>query len=219
MTSLDSPQVSAVLKRLYDEAEQTDRKVLPRVMADRERLGGHLDDRKVAGLLDGAFIPVAPEVGRLLYVLMRTCRPTIAVEFGTSFGLSTIHIAAALRDNGGGKLIATELNPAKAERAISHVREAGFSDLVDIRQGDAFETLSDVTAIDFLMLDGWKGLYLPMLKKLEPVLNSGCLIAADDITLMPEMLKPYLNYVRDPENGYTSSELPIDDGLELSLRT
>ena len=68
------------------------------------------------------------------------------------------------------------------------------------------------------MLDAWKGLYLPMLKNLEPVLNSACLIVADDLKLFPEMLQTYLDYIRAPENGYTSNELPIDDGLELSLR-
>ncbi len=68
------------------------------------------------------------------------------------------------------------------------------------------------------MLDGWKALYLPMLKKLERALNSGSLIVADDLKIMPEMLEPYVTYVRNPENGYTSNELPIDDGLELSMR-
>jgi len=218
MTSLNSPLVSQVIERLYDEAKRTDSVVLPRVRAEVDRLGGPFDDRNVTALLDDAFIPVASEVGRLLYTLVRTRRPKIAVEFGTSFGISTIHIAAALRDNGEGKLIATELNPNKALRAAEHVRQAGFADLVEVRRGDAFETLLDVKAIDFLLLDAWKGLYLPMLKKLEPVLNPGCLIVADDIKLFPEMLQAYVDYVRDPKNGYTSNELPIDDGLELSLR-
>ena len=219
MTSLNTLEVRAVLDRLYDEAEQTDSKVIPVVLAEKNRLGGPFDDRKVAGLLDDAFMPVAPEVGRLLYVLVRTLRPTMAVEFGTSFGLSTIHIAAALRDNGAGRLIATELNPNKAFRAVEHLRQAGLGDLVEVRQGDAFETLSDVTDIDFLLLDGWKALYLPMLKKLEPTFKPGSLIVADDLKIMPEMLQPYVTYVRDPKNGYTSNELPLDDGLELSLRT
>ena len=218
MTSLDSPIVSKVLDRLYGEAERIDSVLLPQVRAEVDRLKGSFDDRNVSSLLDDAFIPVAPEVGRLLYMLVRLRRPAIAVEFGTSFGLSAIHIAAALRDNGSGKLIATELNPNKAARSAEHLRQAGLVDLVEIRQGDAFETLSNVKGVDFLMLDGWKGLYLPMLKKLEPVLNTGSLIAADDLKLFPEILQPYVNYVRDPGNGYTSSELPIDDVIELSLR-
>jgi predicted O-methyltransferase YrrM len=62
------------------------------------------------------------------------------------------------------------------------------------------------------------GLYLPLLKKLEPVLEPGCLVVADDLKIMPELLQPYMDYVREPQNGYTSSELPLDDGLELSFR-
>ena len=218
MTSLNSPLVSEVLERLYGEAQRTDSVVLPRVRAEADRLGGPFDDRNVASLLDDAFIPVGSEVGRLLYMLVRAQKPKIAVEFGTSFGISAIHIAAALRDNGEGRLIATELNQNKASRAIEHIRQAGFGDLVEVRQGDAFKTLSDVPRIDFLLLDAWKGLYLPMLKKLESVLTPGSLIIADDLKLFPEMLESYVTYVRDIENGYTSSELPIDDGLELSLR-
>jgi predicted O-methyltransferase YrrM len=215
MISLYSPPVLAVLERLYDKAERTDSKVLPGALAECECLDGPFDDREVAGLLDNAFIPVAP---RLLYVLVRTLRPTVAVEFGTSLGLSAIHIAAALRDNGVGRLIASELNPQKASLAVEHLQKAGFDDLVQVREGDAFETLSDVTEIGFLLLDGWKALYLAMLQKLEPALKSSSLIVAGDLKIMPEMLQPYLAYVRDPENGYNSCELPFDDGLELSLR-
>ncbi len=218
MQSLHSPAIRAVLDRLYAEAERNDGEVLPRVRAEAERLGGRYDDRKVAKLLDDAFIPVCPEVGRLLYLLVRLRRPTVAVEFGASFGLSAIHIAAALRDNGAGRLITTELNAAKAGRATEHFRQAGLADLIELRHGDAFETLAAVRGIDFLLLDGWKSLYLPMLQRLEPALSAGCLIAADDINLMHELLGPYLAYVRDPANGYTSCEVPIDDGLEVSLR-
>ena len=218
MTSLNSPLVSEVLEDLYGEAKKTDGVLLPKVHAEANRIGGPLDDRKIASLLDDAFIPVAPEVGRLLYTLVRLRRPKIAVEFGASFGLSAIHIAAAIRDNGEGRLITTELNPNKAARAAENIKKAGLDDLVEVRQGDAFKTLSDVTKVDFLMLDGWKGLYLPMLQKLESFLSSGSPIVADDLKLFPEMLQPYVSYVRNPENGYTSNELPIDDGLELSLR-
>jgi predicted O-methyltransferase YrrM len=218
MTSLEVPSVRTVLQHLYAQAEKIDGEVFPRVLAAAKELGGPLNDQKVSHLLDEAFMPVSPEVGRLLYILVRTRRPKIAVEFGTSFGLSATHIAAALRDNGEGRLIATELNAAKATRASEHLKDAGLADLVEVRQGDAFETLSDVAGIDFVLLDGWKGLYLPLLKKLEPVLEPGCLIVADDLKIMPELLQPYVDYVRDPQNGYTSSELPLDDGLELSFR-
>jgi predicted O-methyltransferase YrrM len=218
MISLETESVTAVLQQLYTKSEQIDGEILPRVRSAAAQLGGPLNDQKVGHLLDDAFLPVSPEVGRFLYILVRTRQPKLVVEFGTSFGLSAIHIAAALRDNRQGRLIATELNAEKAARATENLKRAGLSDLVEVKRGDAFETLSDVSGIDFLLLDGWKGLYLPMLKKLEPVLEPGCLIVADDLKVMPEVLQSYLDYVRDGQNGYTSSELPLDDGLELSFR-
>jgi predicted O-methyltransferase YrrM len=161
---------------------------------------------------------VAPEVGRRIYLLVRSRRPAVAVEFGTSFGLSTIHIAGALRDNGFGRFVTTEQCASKVIRAAQNLTQAGLSDLVEIRNGDAFQTLSDVAEIDFLLLDGWKPLYLPLLRQLEPALSPGCLVIADDTICMSEKLGPYLAYVRNLDNGYTSCEIPVDDGLELSIR-
>jgi predicted O-methyltransferase YrrM len=164
------------------------------------------------------FMAVAPEVGRLLYLLVRSRRPALIVEFGASFGLSAIHIASALRDNGAGHLITTEQSEGKANHTAQHLEQAGLSDLVEIRQGDAFQTLKGVERIDFLLLDGWKPLYLSLLRQLEPVLSQGCLVVADDVIRMSEKLAPYLAYVRNVSNGYVSCEIPLDDGLELSIR-
>ena len=162
---------------------------------------------------------VAPEVGRLIYLLVRSRRPALVVEFGTSFGLSAIHIASGLRDNCFGRLITTEQSAAKASRAAVHLERAGLSDLVEIRQGDAFQTLAGVREIDLLLLDGWKPLYLPLLKQLEPALSPGCLIIADDVISLSAKLTPYLAYVRAATDGYVSCEIPLDDGLELSIRS
>lgn len=146
-------------------------------------------------------------------------RPRLVVEFGASLGISAIHIAAALRDNGMGRLVTTELSETKAIRACEHLRDAGLRDLVDLKQGDAFQTLADdEEPIDLLLLDGWKELYLPLLKQLEPRLQPGAVIVADDLKLLPDLLAPYVACVRDESNGYLSVELPMDDGIEISLR-
>jgi len=215
-STLEEPKVKTLLERLYAEAEANDSRLMPQV---RAAAGGQgvMDDRKLAPLLDHTFMAVAPEVGRLFYLLVRAHKPKLVVEFGTSLGLSAIHIASALRDNGFGRLITAEKNPHKVERAGLHLAAAGLADLVEVRQGNAFETLGDACAINLLVLDGWKALYLPLLKQLEPRLSPGCLIIADDTTLMPEMLAEYLAYVREPANGYISSALPLDDGVELSI--
>src|SRR5262249_2581367 len=119
------------------------------------------------------------------------------VEFGTSFGLSAIHISGPLRDNGLGRLVTTEQGASKAARAAQHLPAAGRSALVEIRQGDAFQSLCGIDGIDVLMLDGWKPLYLPLLRQLEPALASGCLIIADDVISHSKQVAPYLAYVRD----------------------
>lgn len=172
-----------------------------------------------AALLEHAFIPVSPDAGRLLYALVRGAAPGTTVEFGTSYGISTIYMAAAVRDRGDGRVITTELNTAKAERAGEYIRDAGLADVVDLRVGDALETLKGLKPdVSVVFLDGWKNLYLPVLKLLEPVLRPGACVAADDLDLFPAALKTYLDYVRDPANGYVSVMLPVGDAMELSVR-
>ena len=174
-----------------------------------------------AEMLSGIYMAVAPEVGRLLYLLARNRRARTVVEFGCSFGISTIHLAAALRDNeNGGRIVTTELSAGKVQAAARNISEAGLSDVVDIREGDAFETLRNgfEDGVDLLFLDGWKPLYLPMLQLLEFRLAAGALIIADDLLIGGDALAPYLSYVRNPQNGYLSVALPLDDGLELSVR-
>jgi predicted O-methyltransferase YrrM len=142
------------------------------------------------------------------------------VEFGTSLGISTIYLAAAVRDRGEGTVITTELHPGKVQKAREHLRAAGLLDYVDLREGDALETLKGIASgVTLLFLDGWKKLYLPVLKLVEPALAPGAMVAADDLDLFPEVHKPYLAYVRDPSSGYVSVEVPIGDRLELSVRT
>jgi predicted O-methyltransferase YrrM len=221
MSTLDESPVREILVRLYAQAKAADAVVMPKVRQGVAADGGVRDDRKYAPLLDQAYLAIAPEVGRLIYSLVRVKHPAVAVEFGTSFGISAIHIASALRDNGRGRLITTELSESKSARAAENLAEAGLTDLVEIRQGDALRSLAGAADIDLLFLDGWKQLYLPLLKTLEPALSEGCLVLADDLFHRGEAreaLKPYLQYVRDPANGYVSTEIPIDDGLELSVR-
>ena len=151
--------------------------------------------------------------------LVRRASPGTTVEFGTSIGISTIYMAAAVRDRGAGRVITTELLQSKADRAREYIGEAGLLDVVDLRVGDALETLKDLDAdVTVLFLDGWKDLYLPLLKQIEPKLAPGAFVAADDIHLFPDALKAYLDYVREPKNGYVSVTFPEGDAVELSVR-
>ena len=162
---------------------------------------------------------MTPESGRLLYTLVRAARPATVVEFGMSLGLSAIHLASAVRDNGAGRVVTTELSAAKVATATATFAEVGLADLITVLAGDALQTLADLDApVDFVLLDGWKELYLPVLRLLEPKLSPGALVVADN-TGLPDT-QPYVDHVRDPANGYVSVAFPVreSDAMEISCR-
>jgi predicted O-methyltransferase YrrM len=164
------------------------------------------------------YIPISAEAGALLYAMARAIRPTTVVEFGTSYGISTMYLAAAVRDNGVGRVVTTELSEKKAAAARASLDEAGVGEGVTILFGDALETLNDVPGpIELVLLDGWKNLCLPVLRMLEPRLAPGALVVADDSTFAS--MADYLIYVRDPANGYVTVAFPVEDGLEISSWT
>lgn len=165
------------------------------------------------------YLPVTPEAGNLLYALVRASRPSTVVEFGMSLGISAIHLASAVRDNGTGRVVTTELSAVKVAKAKETFAETGLDDLITVLEGDALTTLADVDGpVQFVLLDGWKELYLPVTKLLEPKLSSGALIVADNTSM--DDTKPYLEHVRDPANGYVSVNFPVREGdsMEISCR-
>ncbi|AAS06065.1 hypothetical protein D522_20246 [Mycobacterium avium subsp. paratuberculosis S5] len=166
------------------------------------------------------YIPVTPEAGRLLYSLVRATRPATVVEFGMSFGISAVHLAAAVRDNGSGRVVTTELSETKIAAAKKTFAETGLDDVITILQGDALTTLADLPGpVDFVLLDGWKDLYLPVLELLEPRLSPGVLVVADNTSAADT--QPYLDRVRNPDNGYVSFNFQVrdSDSMEISCRT
>jgi predicted O-methyltransferase YrrM len=172
-----------------------------------------MDYRTFYGLAKDAYLAVSRETARLLYMLVRSIGAGSVVEFGTSFGISTLHFAAGLRDNGGGRLITAEFEPTKAARARENFAAGGLADLIELREGDALQTLAyDLPEqIDVVLLDGAKDLYAAVLALLEEHLRPGSLIVADNVDRCPD----YLVRVRS-SSGYTS--VPFADDVELSMR-
>lgn len=218
MTTLTQSPLAPLLERLFHQADAVSPLALPGIAAlsteERERMmRSKTDYLDFYALLKDAPLPVSRETGRLLYMLARTARAASIVEFGTSFGISTLHLAAALRDNGGGRLITTEFEPSKVARAQKHLEEAELHDLVEIRVGDALQTLSrDLPAsIDLLLLDGAKSLYPDILALVEARLRPGAAILADNANDSPV----YLARVRGGD-GYLS--IPFARDVELSIR-
>jgi predicted O-methyltransferase YrrM len=223
--SLDhDPEVRAVLARLYGEARS-----LGEGVRVAQLLGSFVLDtvlrRQVtaedeAARLRNVYVPLSPKQGRFAYLVARSIGARRIVEFGTSFGISIIHLAAAVRDNGGGGLvIGTELEPGKVAAARANVEAAGLGAYVDIRAGDARETLRDPgDPIDMVLLDGMKELYLPVLKLLAPRLRRGAVVLGDNIFTFRAALRPYVDYVSDPANGFSSITLFLGDGTEYSVK-
>jgi predicted O-methyltransferase YrrM len=214
MTALT--EATATLDRMYGEAKAQHDKLYDPAMWQKLE-GASAQER--ADALSDFYLPVTPEAGRLLYALVRATRPETVVEFGMSLGLSGIHLAAAVRDNGTGRVVTTELSAAKIATAKQSFADAGVADVITVLEGDALETLKTLEGpVGFVLLDGWKELYIPVLKLLEPRLNPGTLIVADN-TNMPD-LQPYLDYVREPANGYVSVNFLArdSDSMELSVR-
>jgi predicted O-methyltransferase YrrM len=221
MTTLTTSPLAPLLERLFAEADAPGaafRAALAEIdPAERQRLGNSTDPAdylRFYGFAKDAYLAVSRATAELLYMLVRATNAHQVVEFGTSFGISTLHLAAGLRDGSGGRVIATEFEPTKAARARENFVAAGLDDLIDLREGDALQTLShDLPAqIDMVLLDGAKPLYPAVLSLLEERLRPGALIVADNADNSPE----FLSRVRAPGGGYMS--VPFGDDVELSMR-
>lgn len=215
--TLASPRLGAVLRRLFAAAAEDDQVSWPGLPAGRSSWA-EATAAELADAREDHYIPISPESGNLLYALTRAIRPETVVEFGTSYGISALYLAAAVTDNGTGRVVTTELSQKKIAAARANLDEAGVGDAVTILFGDALETLAEVPGpIGLVLLDGWKNLYMPVLRLLEPRLAPGALVAADD-TSFPRVAE-YLDYVRDPANGYVTVAFPVADGMEISSWT
>ncbi|MGV0743308.1 O-methyltransferase [Mycolicibacterium sp. XJ870] len=219
MATLNDDRVSGVLDRLYTAADEQHAKAREAGPRDFARLADATAQERADALRD-VYMPVTREAGRLLYSLVRATRPQVVVEFGMSFGLSALHLASAVRDNITGRVFTTELSADKVAAAKKTFVEAGLDDVITVLDGDALETLKAVTGdVGFVLLDGWKELYLPVLKLLEPRLVSGALLVADNTSMADT--QPYLDHVRDPGNGYVSVNFLArdSDSMEISCRS
>jgi predicted O-methyltransferase YrrM len=221
-SSLLAPRVVSTLDRLHRRARiDLLRIALVAPLVVPEFLGFRkTDESRLSYNMRSAYLPVSRSQGNMLYLVARSIDARTIVEFGTSFGISTIYLAAAVKDNGGGVVVGSELDASKHAKAKEHLREAGLDEHTDVRLGDALETLANIEApVDMVLLDGWKDSYLPIIKLLQPKLRPKAVVLADNIFTFKKALRPYVEYVQDPSNGFVSSTLDISDGFEMSVFT
>ena len=230
MTSLlDTPRVASLLSELHELSDRQARSSLPFHFL-RRRLRTWLTGRpmdwdgpKGRAFLIDKLVALDPDKCRLAYLLCRAAGATRVVEVGTSFGVSTIYLAAAVRENAGavggkGRVIGTEWEPAKAAAARANLERAGLADMVEILEGDVRQTLHQIAApVDFVLIDIWVPMARPALELLAPRLRAGAIVLTDNVVRFRREYRDYLGYVRDPANGFQSLTSPGNGGIELSI--
>jgi predicted O-methyltransferase YrrM len=164
-------------------------------------------------------VALEPIKAEFCHMLCRALRANRVVEVGTSFGVSTLYLADAVRANGGGVVIGTEYEPAKAAQARANFEAAGVADLIDLREGDLRETLKVIEGpVDFVLMDIWTEMARPAIELIAPHLRPGAVVIADNTDQFRHAYRHFFEYVADPKNGLRTMTLPFENGLELVVK-
>jgi predicted O-methyltransferase YrrM len=218
---LADPPLQTLVDRLHGESVAQEAET-GRYFGERARKGDLSWDGLDADanrFMADKMVALEPEKAELCYLLCRSLRAKRAVEVGTSFGVSTLYLAAAIRDNGGGTVIGTEYEPAKAARARATFDEAGLAGFIDLREGDLRETLKVIEGpVDFVLMDIWTEMARPAIELIGPHLRPGALVVCDNTAQFRHAYRHFFDYVADPENGLSSLTLPYSGGLELVVK-
>jgi predicted O-methyltransferase YrrM len=220
MSALAEPVLAALLDRLHAASLGQD-EAMGRFFSARAGAGQDLspDRGEVKGFLADKLVALDRDKALFCYQLCRALGARRIVEAGTSHGVSTLYLAAAVRDNQGGTVIATENEPAKAEAARANFAAAGLADRIELREGDLRETLAYLSGpIDFVLIDIWTPLARPALELVSPHLRPGAAIVCDNTTTYREYYRDYFDYIADPANRLATLTLPFAGGLEFTIR-
>ena len=164
-------------------------------------------------------VALEPIKAEFCHMLCRALRATRVVEVGTSFGVSTLYLADAVRANGGGVVIGTEYEPAKAAQARANFAAAGVADLIELREGDLRETLKVIEGpVDFVLMDIWTEMARPAIELIGPHLRPGAIVVADNTEQFRHAYRHFFEFVADPANGLKTMTLPFENGLELVVK-
>jgi predicted O-methyltransferase YrrM len=220
---LNDPQLEALLERLHSQSDAQVEEI-DAYYARREQ-EGTLDEKcsfddEMHRFFADKLVALDREKGQFCYQLCRSLRAARVVEAGTSFGVSTLYLAAAVRDNQveSGVVIGTEHEPKKAEIARANFKEAGLSEFIELREGDLCETLQDVGApVDFMLIDIWD-VARPALERVSASLRRGAIVACDNTAVDANEYGDYFEFVNDPRNRFRTMTVPFAGGFELSVR-
>ena len=218
--------IDEMLDRLYAQSAGQSEELMSYFSARAQ--AGDIDwnafDEHTNHFLSDKLVALDRNKAEFCYQVCRALRAKRVVEAGTSFGVSTVFLAAAVRDNAGvdggkGIVIATEYESQKAEAARANFAEAGLSQFIELREGDLRETLVDVAGpIDFMLIDIWTPMARPALELVAPRLREGAVVIADNTEQFREQYNGYFEFVNDPVNKLRTMTLPFEGGLEFTVR-
>jgi len=220
---LNDPKLEILLNRLHAKSdaqvEEIDSYFAKRRREETLDLKKPYDDGLHLFLSD-KMVALDRDKGEFCYQLCRSIGATRIVEAGTSFGVSTMYLAAAVRDNQleKGIVIGTEKEPAKVKVALQNFKEAGLKDFIDLREGDLRQTLKEVGGpVDFMLVDIWE-VALPALELISSVLRPGAIVVCDNTTTSADAYHGYFEFVNDPKNRFCTMTVPFRGGFELTVR-
>jgi len=221
MSVVGDPALQALIDRLQakSQAQESETGAYFAERAIRRELSWDGLDAASTAFMADKLVALEPLKAEFCHMMCRALRARRVVEVGTSFGVSTLYLADAVRQNGGGVVIGTEHEPAKAAAARATFAEAGLADLIDLREGDLRETLKTIEGpVDFVLMDIWVEMARPAIELIAPHLRPGAVIVADNSTQFRQAYRHFLDFVADPRNGLTGMTLPFDNGLEIVVK-
>lgn len=226
MSVLHDPLLERLLDKLHAESDAQTQAIRdyrdehPR----REGTPSEHEAAHVKTFLSDKLYALDRDKAEFCYQLCRTNDARRIVEIGTSYGVSTLYLAAAVRDNiraggGDGVVIGTEYEPEKARAARANFEEAGLSGLIDLREGDLRATLRQTTdPVDFMLVDIWIPMARPALELVAPHLRPGAIVVCDNTEEHRAAYADYFAFIHDPAQGFRTMTLPFSGGLEMSVR-
>jgi len=221
MSMLNDPKLEAFLDALHAQSEGQNDAINAyfRKRIEERTLSWDGFDADTTRFFADKMVALEKVKAEYCYALCRAMNAKRIVECGTSYGVSTLYLAAAIRDNGGGTVIATEWEAEKAAIARRNFETAGLTPYIDLRQGDLNQTLARIDGpVDFVLLDIWTEAVMPAIRHIAPHLRPGSVIIADNTTQSRRGYEAYFAYIADPANRLRTMTLPFDGGLEMTIR-
>jgi len=226
MSVLHDPVLERMLARLHAESDaQADEMRAYYAAREGEKAPPEDAAARLKEFRSDKLVALDRDKAEFCYQLCRANNARRIVEIGTSYGVSTLYLAAAVRDNvrasgGDGIVIGTEYEPDKAKAARRHFEEAGLARLIDLREGDLRQTLKRIDGgpVDFVLVDIWIAMARSALERVAPHLRPGAIVICDNTEQYRSDYADYFAFINDPANGFRTMTLPFGGGLELSVR-